>query len=448
MYGKLQKKMGLSLIIFAFFFLFEPSYGLIDPLPDAVGYLILCLALSNLADINDRIMTALHGFGKVIILSLLRVCSLVVLEKVFVSDEQTVGQLIFVFLFAFFEILLLLPAYKALFEGLLTLGIFNDGDAVYYKRREKGRNRTEKMYSLTIAFVILKNLICALPDFTSLQTNSAYEFITITRILVIIAVSPLSIAWLISIVFYFFKVGHDEKFVDSLTKKYQDKLDEAPCLYLYRTLVSGLTIILISLILTFDLYSQNINYVPDAFFCALALIAAIILKHHSRKWVLLVAVSAPSAIYSLFLFIVEKDFFERHFIGAIKRDYEAYRHYYFMLGLYILQALIAISLFLIISWLLYDVYKGHTVGNSMHDEEIKASKQGFSTRLTVFLMLGVLSAIASVYRVFSLPYFSSGWFFEYSAVISSVISIGFIASACVLIGYIRAEINKNYKLYT
>ena len=52
---KLKRNIGFTLMPFAFLFLFEPAYALIDPLPDFIGYLILCTALSNLSFINHRI---------------------------------------------------------------------------------------------------------------------------------------------------------------------------------------------------------------------------------------------------------------------------------------------------------------------------------------------------------------------------------------------------------
>ncbi len=446
MYGKLNKNIGFSLIIFAFFFLFEPTYALIDLLPDIIGYVILCIALANLADINDRIAAAQKGFMKCILLSALRIISMIVLEKIFVSDEQTVGLLIFVFIFAFFEIAILVPSYKALFEGLLSLGVFHNGEAVYFKKRERGRNRTEKIYSLTLAFVIIKNVVCALPDFSTLQTNSSYEFITITRILAIIVVAPISVAWLISIVSYFVRVKRDVGFVESLTQKYIEKSSSMQSVYVYRPINVGLTVILIALILTFDVYSENVNYVPDLFFYAFAILAAILLRRHSNKWVPLVVISSVGALSSLFLYMVEKEFFARHFIGAIKRDLEAYRHYYLMLGLYIIQAVICIAAVVIVSLFVYGIFKRNTVSDEGDTERDDAILRGAKVRLTVFTVLGVLSPIACVYHIFSLPFFSRGWIYEYSGIISSVFSIGFIAAAWVLIGYVRAEIRDSYKL--
>ena len=159
MNGKLKKNIGFSLMIFAFFFLFEPSFGLIDPIPDIIGYAILCSALINLADINDRIYASFKSFRLGMLFSALRAVTYIVLENVFVDDEQTVGLLLFVFIFAVCDFIWIIPGYRALFDGLLSLGMFEGGDAVYYRKREKGRNASEKLKGLTIVFLIVKNLI-------------------------------------------------------------------------------------------------------------------------------------------------------------------------------------------------------------------------------------------------------------------------------------------------
>ena len=446
MYGKLNKNIGFSLIIFAFFFLFEPTYALIDPLPDFIGYSILVIALANLADINDRIAVARRGFLKCILLGALRILSIILLERVFVDDEHTVGLLIFVFVFAFFEIAILIPSYKSLFEGLLSLGVFHDGEAVYKKKREKGRNRTERIYSLTLAFVIIKNVVCALPDFSTLQTNSSYEFINITRILAIIAVIPISIAWLIVIVSYFISLKRDRRFVESLMQKYIEKSQSMPELYVYRPVKTGLWMTIVALTLTFDLYAENVNYLPDLFFYATLILMAIYLKKNSNTWVPLVISSSAGVIFSLLLFAVEKEFFAIHFISAIKRDFEAYQHYYFMLALYLLQALIGVVTILLISRFLYDLFLKHALNENGNESDSRVLLSGVKARIMTFIALGIVSEVACVYHIVALPYFSRGWIYEYSAIISSVISIGFISAAWVLISYIRVEIKNNYKI--
>ena len=436
MYGKLKKNIGFSLIIFAFFFLFEPSYALIDPLPDFIGYAILCIALINLVDINDRINDAFRGFRKVMVLSLLRLVSFFVTNKVFAESENTVGQLIFVFVFAFFEMFVAIPAYKSLFEGLLSLATFLDGDAVFKKRSENGKNRTEKLYFLTYVFIVVKNTVCALPEFTSLQTNSSYEFVHILRLFAIILVLPLSVVWLVNTVSYFVSVKKDAKFIESLSKKYTEKAEGAPGFYISRVLCTGLYGILISCILSFDIYSENVNYLPDLFFFAALILAVIFLKKSSAKWVTITIICVFGCALSVFLYIVESAFFERHFISAIIRDLEAYEHYYFMLSLYVFQALILLAAIILLTLFLKDTVSKH------FDSRLPMA---FTARLFTFMGLGMFSIAADVWHIFALPYFSRGWIYEYSGILASAFSIGFIVSAITLITYSVGEVKRFYK---
>lgn len=444
MYGKLQKNIGFSLIIFAFFFLFDPSYALIDPLPDFMGYAILCIAIINLADINDRIMDAFRGFRKAMILNVLRFVSIIVTNKVFGEGENTVGQLIFVFVFAFFEMFIAIPAYKSLFEGLLSLATFHDGEAVFKKKKEKGRNRTEKLYTLTSVFIVVKNTVCALPEFTSLQTNSSYEFVHLLRLFAIVAVLPFSVVWLVCVVKYFVSVRKDTKFIESISEKYLEQANDRPEFYVSRVICTWLCGILVSCVLSFDIYSGNVNYLPDLFFFIPLILAVIFLKEYSRKWVPTVIVSVFGSVLSVLLYIVESSFFQRHFISAIKRDLEAYEHYYLMLSLYILLAVILLVTVILVAYFILDINKKHLVG-TYEPQEAKSLPLSFKARLWVFLGTGAASVVSDVWHIFALPYFRRGAIYEYSGIIASTLSISFIISSILLVTYSIGEVKRYYK---
>ena len=54
MNGRLIRNIGFTLLPFAFLFLFEPGISIKDPIPDCIGYVIFCLAIRNLADIEIK----------------------------------------------------------------------------------------------------------------------------------------------------------------------------------------------------------------------------------------------------------------------------------------------------------------------------------------------------------------------------------------------------------
>lgn len=446
MYGKLRKNIGFSLIIFAFFFLFEPNYTLIDPLPDLIGYSILCFALINLADINDRISYAFKAFRRGIFLCILKITSIILLDKIFVDDEQTVGLLLFVFIFALFELLIMIPGYKALFGGLQNLGIFEGGEAVYHKKDEKGRNSSEKMYILTLVFLIVKNLFCLIPELTTLKADTSYEFINIVRILFILITLPFSLTWLINIVGYFVKVRRDTPFVKALEEKYISRSQASPDFFVGRVLRVGLASFLVSFILTLNLYSEGVNLLPNAFAYSALLATAIFMRKFSSKWRHLAVASVIGAICSTGLLYIEKYFYEMYYIGAVNKNIEAYNHYYLMLSLYILQSIIFVVVLIFSLMFLYDIFiQHHNRENSEHDIYKNEDKRKFSIKLYTCLSTGIMYALSSVYHIFSLPRSNWSWIYCYSGIISTAITILFIASAMVLISHLHEKIKKTYK---
>ena len=89
MNGKLKKNIGFSLMPLAFLFLFEPRYTLVDPLPDFIGYILLCAAIINLADINPRVYEAFLGFRKAILVSMLKYVALYMLYSFVYESANT-----------------------------------------------------------------------------------------------------------------------------------------------------------------------------------------------------------------------------------------------------------------------------------------------------------------------------------------------------------------------
>ena len=446
MQARLKKNAGFSLMLFAFFFLFDPSYALIDPLPDLIGYTILCLSLINLADINDKISIAFKSFCKAGALSALRILAIILLDKIFAEGEQSIGRLLFVFAFAILELIVLIPAYKALFEGLLTLGMFEGGDAVYYKKCDGSRNATEKLYSLTLFFLIFKNIVCALPEFTSLQSNSNYEFVGVVRILAIILVAPASFIWLAHMLNYVVRIKKDTAFIASLSAKYESKAKESPDFFAYRSLTITLYALLVVTIFTFDFYVESVNVLPDFIFYGAITLFAIFLRNEVAYRVRIVIFSTLGAIFSVTTSLVEKSFFSEFSIEAVIKSIEAYNQYYLLLSLYVLECIMFVlsTCFLLKS--IYNVFEKHIA--SRHEENdlyVREHGGNLRARGTISFVFAVLSAITSIYRVASLPYYDVSWIYYYSGIINSVVQIAFLVSVFAYILYLIGEIKYNYK---
>ena len=447
MNGKLKKNIGFSLMIFAFFFLFEPSFGLIDPIPDIIGYAILCSALINLADINDRIYASFKSFRLGMLFSALRAVTYIVLENVFVDDEQTVGLLLFVFIFAVCDFIWIIPGYRALFDGLLSLGMFEGGDAVYYRKREKGRNASEKLKGLTIVFLIVKNLIWVLPELTTLEANTSNEFIGIMRILSAIIMIPLSLVWLIKMTVYIVRIKKDRPFIETLENKYRERTENAEDFFTCRSVCTYLSVMIIAFVLSLDIYSENVNYLPDVLFYAVLICSVFFLRKYSKAWIPISILSLFGGVSSILIFISEKAFFDKYFIESIRRDPDAYESYNRLLALYIIQAVIFAVTAVSVLLFLRVLFKKNLLIAENEEKTIAFKNKGFIAKAVIYSLMSLISAAGSVFYVISLPLHKFSWVYAYSNVICGVISLCFAVSAYVLIQCVKDKLKSNTQPY-
>ena len=467
MNGKLNKNIGFSLLPFAFIFLFEPGYTLVDVLPDFIGYTILCLALMNLSDINPRIQESCEGFRRALLINALRFISVYLLDRYFADVSKSLGLLIFCMIFSFFELIVLLPAYRNLFEGLLHIGMMHDSNAIYFKKvrktkrfvketnshqvtiKESNRNITEKLYFFTIFFLLIRHTAMALPEFTTLINNSDYEFIKILRLFGALIAAPTGIVWLVRILTYFTKIRKEKDFISRLSEIYLKHVGENPQLYTARIITFGLYTALVGITFSLDFYSDSINIIPDYLFYGLILISAFVLKKHSKKWIGLSVLSISGIIVSVIQHSLTTSFYSLYYPNAIRKNLQAYYAYYKMLAFHIVEAVVFVITVAMIVLVLWDVFKKHTdIANTTSTKEFKeiAFKYKLSGILVIFCSL--ISSGGCVYYVIAQPfYYTNNWYFYYSAIISVFASIVFAFGASYFLGYVINSVKYKYRLY-
>ncbi len=467
MNGKLNKNIGFSLLPFSFIFLFDPSFSLLDPIPDFLGYVILCISIVNLADINSRIKDAFWGFRRAAMLNLGRFAALYFLNKYFVLEEQNVGLLLFTFVFAFFKLIIIIPSYKSLFDGLSHLATLYDGSAAFEqkikkrwyafllskKKREelpprKSRlNQTERAYRLTLTFIILRALAQALPEFTTLKTHSMYEFINLLRVFGVCVVLPIGICWLFSMIKYCASMRRDRLFIENLSSLYLKFSKENQPLYLVKALSTGMFILIASFLLSIDLYTEHSNVIPDFIFYALMICGAILLKKYSKKWLALTITGALGIIASWLNNSATNSFNESYYFSAILKDINAYYAYYTKFAYQIFEAVIFIASVVIAVLILWDIYKSYTDFSSETGKFKKEFKARFVTSSVMAILATILSALGDAFYLFSQPFYYNAWYFSYSMVLSFVLDVVFLFAIISLIGFVNNSVKYKYRLY-
>ncbi len=472
---KMKKHLGFTLLPFAFLFLFEPNLALNDYLPDFIGYIILCSALINLSDVNHRISDALSGFKRGILISCLRYIAIYLLQNVFGIDqlysdnETSVGTLLFAFVFAILELIVLLPAYKSLFEGLLSLGMMHEGNYVYYRRvhkrivadpesgkrimyvREGKRNASEKMYSLTIVFLIFRCAAYVLPEFTSLATNSSYEFITLLRWISFIIALPVCLTWLIRALIYFINVRKDKPFIASLSSFYISEISQRPNVITVRVISSGLCVIIAAFVSSMDFYTDHINILPNAIFYIVLATGALLLIRYSKKWIPILALSSVGTIISCYTRDIANVLYSNEEFSpvSVKTDLEAYLSFYKVVSFTILDIICILVTVIFAVLLLWDVYKMHSnLAPALENgerREVNEHKWIFWRGVLVVSFLAVLSSAANVYYMFVQPYENIGeWYFYYSPIIAIVASIVFALSGVYFTVFVMSSVKARY----
>ncbi len=369
---KVNKKMGLGMVIVSLFFLFNPNLNLVDMLPDFIGYALLCRGLTYMGDLCEACERALMLFRRMILVDLLKWAALFWIFGISFSDEQNTLLLLMSFVFGLVELIFLIPAYRALFDGILRLGYKYDNTSVMGKRSESSKkNYTEKIKSVTFVFVALKILMYVLPEFSvlgsqnydesmSVGTVNIYNFIGLVRSMAFIVALIFGIAWLIRAFRYFRRVAEDKPFIAALKDEYITAVLPKTSMFLQRTVKSSFFVLMIFAVLCIDLRADSFNFIPDFAAAAALVVMALMMRRYSsasRKYLPWFAVYGGLCIVST---VIEIMFFERYYYGAVVRNEKAMVLYCVMLAAATLEA----AAFMLSSYgvirIMKEIIDGHT----------------------------------------------------------------------------------------
>ena len=89
-----KKQMSWGLFIIAFVFLFNPNIAIIDPLPDFLGYIILSVALTKLAMINEHLYDAKRAFDRMIIVDIGKIIAILWVFGMDAVSERNTSMLL------------------------------------------------------------------------------------------------------------------------------------------------------------------------------------------------------------------------------------------------------------------------------------------------------------------------------------------------------------------
>lgn len=469
MKAKFKKYAGIVMLIWGFVFLFNPEIAVVDILPDFIGYALICAGLTNLSDIYYQFADAKKAFSKGILISVAKLVSFIVLIGLFSYSERPVGMLLFTFVFAVLELIYIIPAYRSLFEGFLYAAQRLDSDSVlkyaYNDRKTQKilkkcskngtnpKNLTFRAYKRAAMFVIIKNTLAVAPELTSLINNNQYTYIGLLRFFAVAICLVFGSFFLINTVRYFVAIKNDKIFIAELEEKYNLEVIPKAHIFTQRKVSAMLTCSTILAFISVNIYSEEINLLPQFLFFALAIFLFFSFKEYGKlkaRGILLaiigLAVSAAEWILSII-------FYKNHYIGEVSKFPHAYKEYYTIAVLSVLQSLLFVATVAVLLFAIYNIAKTHTgkpefengiaVRNNVHEFELYTYKK---TSVIAFI-IAFVSKLCYLFNIFASPFSVDLWVIEISPLIDTLSSLIFALYFAYLCSNIKSETRKCYSEY-
>ncbi|MBQ9131951.1 MAG: hypothetical protein IJX62_05730, partial [Clostridia bacterium] len=233
-------------------FLADPSVGFYDWLPDAVGYLFLCVGLQRLADLNDSVEQAWRGFRAMAWVGVAQMGAAWVIHSYLPSlgtaanpYERPVAILLCVFLTGLARCCLLLPAFRRLFRGVQSLAELHGGSVMLAERR--GKTLCQRMSARTARWIVLSSVLSVLPELAVLTTfeyNAAgkseypewfaggqssvnfdwYTYVELFRLLVGVILAVICLMWIVGFFRLVFRLGRDASLRQGMESLYLERV--------------------------------------------------------------------------------------------------------------------------------------------------------------------------------------------------------------------------------
>ncbi len=262
--------MGLGMLTAAPVFLFNPDMAIFDVLPDFIAYILIVAGITRLSYICPHLEAARTRFGWAAVVAGAKFISLFLVFGISNQNERPVMILLAVFAFAVVELIILVPAWSGLFDGMLYLGSRTGAMAPYRSRLGKV-TITGFAKAATLVFIFFKSLCSVLPEFASLTMGGFdetkfnwYEYIGLLREFGVILGLIAGIAWLVIAEGYFIRLKNDPEFVSALKQKYDDEVSPTDVRFTKRRIGTAFVMLAAAFFFEIDIMLDYNNIIPDA----------------------------------------------------------------------------------------------------------------------------------------------------------------------------------------
>ncbi len=355
----MKKILRFGLLILGAVFFANPNVNIIDILPDAVGALCIYVAIFKLGDLYGEIAEAKRAFLTLFWVTASKLPAILIMLWVTGTNanESTI-RLVFAFSYAVMETVFGIRAFRLLFDGLGYIGSRRDGgECLYYRvlrpaRQVKLRNgklrevparvwRLESLAGCTYVFLIVKAVLYALPEVTTLATqNSLGEITPEGRALADFYPLLLGISVFVGLIFgaiwlyrfcaYVCRLVREREFFRALHEQYTATVLPRRGVFVMRRVHVFALFVSAAALFSADLYLDTVNRLPDFVSAILFFVAACVIAKEigGAKWLKITSIAyfVTSLVTYVFMLRFTKDYVYSavHKIGRAQELYLPY----------------------------------------------------------------------------------------------------------------------------
>ena len=422
---KLTRYLGLSYILAGACFLFEPYIGVMDILPDAIGYLFLFLGLYRLADLDERLGEALKGARNLALVGIARWVAMF-LALGFVSPaEQPVFMLLVLFSLAVLDCIVLIPMWKHICGGLLYMGSRYDAIAMFDRRKAGGKqgtyNAVEKYTAASTVFFVLHEALAVLPELTVLthekggaelgQGTHYYDYVGFFRGVGILGSLALGIVWLILTVRFIRKLKGDKPFFAKLADKYTAEILGRHDMWAMRAVRASMICLITAAVLSLDFYLDGVNILPDFLAAALLFLSVWFIRPYMGKNPLLLTVVGLFGAVSVIPWVMQiNKYFRWSDTADVFRLDDTYARWQNALLWQALAALLFVLTVALLLKILYTMVKRYTgvrvfrESSTYAEERTESIHRHIRKKLITVMVCAVIVALSTLLYWWAVPH--------------------------------------------
>ena len=417
-------RMGFLLLCFFPIFFANPVVGVIDILPDFIGYIFMLIALSKLRDVSEKFEDAFKHISIAAIISVAQLGSLFLSFGVIAGGESGYQSsfMMFSLVITALEFIFTIRALRLFFSAMQYTAEKHDCHFICAPKpraagsRKKPRtvSRNDSFMNFTTVFIVIRGLCAALPQFATQSSHGFDEtrfdfsrFLPIFQLLGIVICLVFSTIWIIRAYAYFGGLYRQKEFAESLKRSYSETVVTVPVRFILRNNSLFVTLLSVAAYFGTDLYINDkmTNVIPDALFAVVCIFTLLILNEYFKysgtlRWSS-IAVFAAYGVVSFIKDRIHYSYFYEFTMFSYYRDPKAYKLYTQLTAVNILSSVLLLLSVIMIYMLIKYVEKGYAISKlNLENDKIREmnkaeSKEFLSSYATPVLVSGILASVVT-----------------------------------------------------